>query len=226
MLLDLARSLEYYFIMVRTNPTDRFLDSTRGRIVDLLRRKSHTVDELAAELGVTDNAVRLHLGMLERDGIVRSKGVRRDGAVGKPATVYDIEPSAEPMFSKAYLPFLSALLASLGEKLSVREHKAMMRDVGRRLASGAESDVTALNDRAELASRVLNELGGLTSVERGPNGKTILVRGCGCPLSAAVNEREEVCTAVTTMLSEMTGAEVRESCDRSGERPCCCFELS
>jgi len=212
--------------MVRTNPTDRFLDSTRGRIVDLLRRKSHTVDELAAELGVTDNAVRLHLGMLERDGIVRSKGVRRDGAVGKPATVYDIEPSAEPMFSKAYLPFLSALLASLGEKLSVREHKAMMRDVGRRLASGAESDVTALNDRAELASRVLNELGGLTSVERGPNGKTILVRGCGCPLSAAVNEREEVCTAVTTMLSEMTGAEVRESCDRSGERPCCCFELS
>jgi len=225
-LLDLARSLEYYFIMVRTNPTDRFLDSTRGRIVDLLRRKSHTVDELAAELGVTDNAVRLHLGMLERDGIVRSKGVRRDGAVGKPATVYDIEPSAEPMFSKAYLPFLSALLASLGEKLSVREHKAMMRDVGRRLASGAESDVTALNDRAELASRVLNELGGLTSVERGPNGKTILVRGCGCPLSAAVNEREEVCTAVTTMLSEMTGAEVRESCDRSGERPCCCFELS
>ena len=212
--------------MVRTNPTDRFLDSTRGRIVDLLRRKSHTVDELAAELGVTDNAVRLHLGMLERDGIVRSKGVRRDGAVGKPATVYDIEPSAEPMFSKAYLPFLSALLASLGEKLSVREHKAMMRDVGRRLASGAESDVTALNDRAELASRVLNELGGLTSVERGPNGKTILVRGCGCPLSAAVNEREEVCTAVTTMLSEMTGAEVRESCDRSGERHCCCFELS
>jgi predicted ArsR family transcriptional regulator len=212
--------------MVQTNPTDRYLDSTRGKIVELLRRKSRTVDELAAELRVTDNAVRLHLGMLERDGIIRSSGVRRDGAVGKPATIYDIEPSAEPMFSKAYLPFLSALLASLGEKLSVREHRAIMRDVGRRLAAGAGANVPALADRAELASRVLNELGGLTSVERGPNGKTLLVRGCGCPLSAAVNEREEVCTAVTTMLSEITGAEVRESCDRSGERPCCCFEVS
>jgi predicted ArsR family transcriptional regulator len=212
--------------MVRTNPTDRFLDSTRGRIVDLLRRKSHTVDELAAELGVTDNAVRLHLGMLERDAIVRSHGVRRDGAVGKPATIYEIDPSAEPMFSKAYLPFLSALLASLGEKLSVREQKAVMRDVGRRLATGGAADVESLNDRAELASRVLNELGGLTTVERGANGKTVLVRGCGCPLSAAVNEREEVCIAVTTMLSDITGAEVRESCDRSGERPCCCFEVS
>jgi predicted ArsR family transcriptional regulator len=212
--------------MVRTNPTDRFLDSTRGKIVELLRRQSRTVDELAAELGVTDNAVRLHLGMLERDGIVRSRGVRREGTVGKPATIYDIEPAAEPMFSKAYLPFLSALLASLGEKLSVREHRAVMRDVGRRLAAGSSGQLTALGDRAELASRVLNELGGLTSVERGPTGKTLVVRGCGCPLSAAVNQREEVCTAVTTMLAEITGAEVRESCDRSGERPCCCFELS
>lgn len=212
--------------MVRTNPTDRFLDSTRGRIVDLLRRKSQTVDELAAELGVTDNAVRLHLGMLERDGIVRARGVRRDGAVGKPATIYDIDPSAEPMFSKAYLPFLSALLASLGDKLSSREHRAVMRDVGRRLAAGTDGEAGALNERAALASKVLNELGGITSVERGATGKTMLVRGCGCPLSAAVSERQEVCTAVTTMLSEITGAEVRESCDRSGERPCCCFEVS
>jgi len=212
--------------MVRTNPTDRFLDSTRGKIVELLRRRSQTVDELAAELGVTDNAVRLHLGMLERDGIVRSRGVRRDGAVGKPATIYDIDPSAEPMFSKAYLPFLSALLASLGEKLTTREHRTIMRDVGRRLAVGASAEAPALGDRAELASRVLNELGGLTAVERGPTGKTMVVRGCGCPLSAAVSEREEVCTAVTTMLSEITGGEVRESCDRSGERPCCCFEIS
>ena len=212
--------------MARTNPTDRFLDSTRGKIVELMRRQSQTVDELAAELGVTDNAVRLHLGMLERDGIVRSRGVRRDGAVGKPATIYDIDPSAEPMFSKAYLPFLAALLASLGDKLTTREHRALMRDVGRRLAAATGDEVTALGDRAELASRVLNELGGLTSVERAPGGKTMVVRGCGCPLSAAVNEREEVCTAVTTMLSQITGAEVRESCDRSGERPCCCFELS
>jgi predicted ArsR family transcriptional regulator len=216
----------YHMGMVRTNPTDRFLDSTRGKIVDLLRRQSRTVDELAAELGVTDNAVRLHLGMLERDGIVRSRGVRREGAVGKPATIYDIDPAAEPMFSKAYLPFLSALLAALGEKLSVREHRAVMRDVGRRLAAGGGAGAAALDERAALASRVLNELGGLTSVERGPTGKTMVVRGCGCPLSAAVSEREEVCTAVTTMLSEITGTEVRESCDRSGERPCCCFELS
>src|ERR1043165_9961881 len=98
-MLDLCR---YHSAMVLTNPTDRFLDSTRGKIVDLLRRRSRTVDELAAEVGVPNHAVHLHPGPLEREGILRSSGVRRDGAVGNPATIYDVDPSAEPMFSKAY----------------------------------------------------------------------------------------------------------------------------
>src|SRR6478752_5476121 len=37
----------------------------RGRIIRLLRRGDKTVDELAEELGVTDNGVRSHLTVLE-----------------------------------------------------------------------------------------------------------------------------------------------------------------
>jgi predicted ArsR family transcriptional regulator len=48
-----------------------FFESTRGRIVALLRRTGLTVDELAQELGLTANGVRAHLATLERDGIVR-----------------------------------------------------------------------------------------------------------------------------------------------------------
>ena len=51
----------------------RFLSSTRGRLVTLLRRSARTVDELAHELGLTDNAVRAHLATLERDGLVASR---------------------------------------------------------------------------------------------------------------------------------------------------------
>jgi predicted ArsR family transcriptional regulator len=213
--------------MVQATLNAKFFESTRGRIVDLLRRSNRTVDEIAAELEITDNAVRLHLGVLERDGIVRSRGVRREGTVGKPATIYEIAPAADPMFSNAYLPFLSTLLASLGERLSVRDVRAVMRDVGSRLASGAElpAENASLATRAEIASRVLNGLGGLTTVERGDGGRATVIRGCGCPLSVAVAEREEVCLAVQTMLSELTGVAVREHCDRSGDRPQCCFEL-
>jgi predicted ArsR family transcriptional regulator len=212
--------------MVQSTLNARFLESTRGRIVELLRRASRTVDELASELDITDNAVRLHLGMLERDGVVRSRGVRREGTVGKPATMYDIAPEADPLFSSAYLPFLSTLLAALADKLSVRDLRALMRDVGQRLAADAPAGTGNLEARAEIASRVLNELGGLTTIETAEPEARIAIRGCGCPLSVAVCERQEVCLAVQTMLGELTGAQVKERCDRSGERPQCCFELT
>ena len=44
----------------------RFLASTRGQIVILLRQGHATVDDLATTLGLTDNAVRAHLAGLER----------------------------------------------------------------------------------------------------------------------------------------------------------------
>jgi predicted ArsR family transcriptional regulator len=203
----------------------RFLESTRGRIVDLLRRRNRTVDELASELGVTDNAVRLQLQLLERDGLVRASGVRRDGGVGKPATFYEIVPDAEAALSNAYLPFLSTLLRALGERLSPAAFRALMRDVGHRLAGDQSAGDKGVEARVELASRLLNDLGGLTTVERSDDGRTLIIRGCGCPLGVAVSERKEVCNAVQVMLGDVIGAEVREHCDRS-ERPQCCFEVS
>ena len=68
--------------MVARAGDDRFFESTRGQIVALLRQSAKTVDELARELGLTDNAVRLHLGTLEKDGVVRAGSVRRGGGVG------------------------------------------------------------------------------------------------------------------------------------------------
>src|ERR671928_1702040 len=74
----------------------RFFASTRGRIVALLRRTARTVDELAAALDLTDNAVRAHLATLERDGLVEQQGVRR--GAGKPAAAYALTLEAEHLF--------------------------------------------------------------------------------------------------------------------------------
>src|SRR5437016_5795969 len=91
----------------------RFFTSTRGRIVALLRRSSHTVDELAQALDLTDNAVRADLATLERDGIVQQRGVRRGSS--KPAYVYDLHPEAESLFPKAYDRVLRQVLELLSE---------------------------------------------------------------------------------------------------------------
>lgn len=82
-----------------TKLDERFFDSTRGRVVSLLRGKSGTVIELAEALGLTDNAVRAHLLSLERDGLVRQSGVQRGSR--KPHFAYELTPEAERLFPKA-----------------------------------------------------------------------------------------------------------------------------
>ena len=102
----------------------RFFESTRGRIVTLLRRSNRTVEDLARAFDLTNNGVRAHLAVLERDGIVRQRGsVRRSSGGGKPAYVYELTPEAEELFPKAYEPVLHRLLDVLPSGLGLRNRR-------------------------------------------------------------------------------------------------------
>ena len=202
----------------------RFLETTRGRIVGLLRRGTRTVEELAQALGLTDNAVRAHLSTLEREGLVRTEGVRRGAGVGKPATLYEVPREAEPLFSRAYAPILGALLDELAERLPAEQREALMQGVGRRIAMGvARPTAEELETRVQAAVALLNSLGGDAQAEQ--RDGELVIRGCGCPLSAATSRRPEVCRALEVLLSEVVGSPVTECCAR-GERPRCCFRVS
>lgn len=202
----------------------RFFETTRGQIVGLLRREAATVEDLARALGLTDNAIRSHLATLERDGLVRQEGVRRTPGAGKPATLYEIHPEAEPLFSRAYAPVLTALLDELAERLPGERSDDLMRAVGRRLAGAVGRPPAGdLEARVEAAAALLNSLGGAAQVDR--TGAKLVIRACGgCPLSSATSRRPEVCRALESLLTEYVGAPVQECCDR-GERPRCRFEI-
>jgi predicted ArsR family transcriptional regulator len=201
----------------------KFFESTRGRIVTLLRRSGHTVDELAQDLGLTNNGVRAHLATLERDGIARQRGtVRRGSGGGKPAYVYELAPEAEDMFPKAYEPVLLRLLDVLSERLGLEETEALLRAAGRRLAEGRAMPSDDAHARLEAAVNVLNELGGLAELE--VRDGAFVIRGHSCPLAAVTPGRPEVCRMAETLLTELAGVPVHERCDR-GERPRCCFEV-
>jgi predicted ArsR family transcriptional regulator len=209
--------------MLGSKVNQRFRESTRGRIIARLREGARTVDELAAELGLTDNAIRQHLTALERDDIVRQAGVRRVQGAGKPAWVYELHPDAEPLLSRAYAPVLSALLDVLSTELSEAQVRRVLRHTGRRLAEAVGGRAAGdLHARAKAAANVLTELGGLVHVEE-KRGSAML-RGAACPLATAVGKDPRVCRAVESLVSEITGASVQECCDRSA-RPRCCFSV-
>jgi predicted ArsR family transcriptional regulator len=205
-----------------TNWDEKFFESTRGQIVTLLRRSNRTVEELARALDLTDNGVRAHLAVLERDGIVRQRGsVRRSSGGGKPAYLYELTQEGEDLFPKAYEPTLRRLLDILSDQLGPEESEALLRSVGRRLAE--EHSMRADGARLETAVEVLNELGGLAELEE--RDGSVVIRGYSCPLAGVTPEHPEVCRMAEALVGEVAGVSVREHCDRS-ERPRCYFEIA
>jgi predicted ArsR family transcriptional regulator len=202
----------------------KFFGSTRGRMVTLLRRRGQTVDELAAEVGLTNNGVRAHLVTLERDGLVTQQGsVRSSNGGGKPAYVYELTQEAEGLFPKAYEPTLRQLLDVLSDQLGPEESEALLRLVGRRLAGEHPARSDGAHARLESAVEALNELGGLAELEE--RDGALVIQGYSCPLAGVTTDHPELCRMAETMIAELAGVPVHECCDR-GERPRCCFEIA
>ncbi len=192
----------------------------------MLRRSARTVEDLARVLGLTDNGIRAHLAALERDGIVRQRGVVRRGS-GKPAYVYGLTSQAEGLFPKAYGPVLRELLDVLAERVGPEETEVLLRAVGSRLADGRGVPVGGggggVRARLEAGVALLNDLGGLAELEE--HGETVLIRGYSCPLTAVVPGHPGVCRMAESLLTELTGVPIHEHCERD-ENPRCCFEAA
>jgi predicted ArsR family transcriptional regulator len=194
--------------------------NSRDKIVRLLRRAGQSVNDLAAALGLTDNAVRAHLTKLERDGLVQQVASRP--GFRKPESMYDLTPEAERLFSKAYAPVLEALLGVLERRLDEAELDAVLRETGRRLAAPHVASMAGLSlpERAGRTLQVLEQLGGLAEVEEHDGG--LRVRGFACPLSQVVGSHPKLCVVAQALVGELLGRDVREQCER-GDRPRCCF---
>ena len=192
---------------------------TRDAVVACVGRGRATVDEIAEELELTPNAVRFHLGALERDGIVRRDGAARTGSVGKPRDVYALTEVAEERRSNAYAPVLAAVVDEVSARLDQDELAPLLASAGAALASGVDRPARA-SDRVRRAVSLLQELGAVLDVVR--TRDAVLLRGHGCPLASVVSRQPAACLVIAGMLSEITGAPVRQECDH-GARPSCRF---
>ncbi len=206
--------------MARARWNERFLATTRGRIVALLRRGSGTVNELADSLDLTDNAVRAHLAALERDGLVEQEGVRR--GIGKPAHVFRLTGEADSLFSKTYAFVAAELVRELGERLGEQELAAALKAVGRRAGERARVRGGDVATRLRDVLGLLDSLGADVEVTRAESRTWI--QGHGCPVSSLVSEEPKACGFMEGFLEGTLGAPVREHCEH-GTRPRCRFEV-
>jgi predicted ArsR family transcriptional regulator len=203
---------------------DRFFQTTRGKIVSELRRRgSASAADLARSFGLSANAVRQQLVVLERDGLVAETPVRRGPT--KPTYEFSLTPDADRLFPQAYDKMLTAVLRELRSQFGTAGVERVFDGLSRRAIGRARLSVTAQEPEAKVAqlTEMLRKSGVIAEYSLIDGG--FALHEHNCPYSSAAKEHPEVCQVIHQMIDETIGGThaQTESLAHGGKE--CRFEL-
>jgi len=189
---------------------DRFFDSTRGKIVGALReRRSASAFDLAEQFGLSPNAIRQQLVILERDGLIAGHSVRRGRT--KPTVEYSLTPEASRYFPQRYDKMLNAVLREIRSAGGDDAVKAVFERIGRRSAErvGTATAEHPAEERLEQVVAALKSAGVTAELEKTVDG-TLVLHEHTCPYATVVAENPEACSAIHTILDRVAPGKAQQ----------------
>jgi predicted ArsR family transcriptional regulator len=203
---------------------DRFFQTTRGRIVEELRRRnSASAIDLAGHFNLSPNAIRQQLVVLERDGLVVEKSVRRGRT--KPTYEFSLTSEGEKLFPQQYDKLLGAVLREVKEQFGDEGVAKVFEGISKRTVAKTKARVTAPDTQGKVAqlAEVLREGGVVAEYSLIDGG--FALHEHNCPYSEVVKDHPEVCSVIHHVLDEAVGGThvQTESIATGGKE--CRFEL-
>ena len=204
------------------------LGATRGQIVDVLRRRPSSVADLAGELGLSEVAIRRHLGVLEREGLVSATTVRRRGP-GRPSSRYGLTARGRQLLPDNSAALADELLHFLQAEYGRSELLRFLRWRAQRHQSryaAALAHLDTVGERAERLAELLSDDGFDARVEAVtvPDGATELQLTQGhCALESVATEHPELCAFEASLFRRLLGAPLsRRETIAGGAGACVC----
>jgi predicted ArsR family transcriptional regulator len=203
---------------------DRFFASTRGKIVTELRRRgTASAADLARAFGLSPNAVRQQLVVLERDGLVAEHPVRRGPT--KPTLEFSLTGEADKLFPQAHDKMLSAVLREVREQFGSPAVDRIFDGLSKRAIERARQRVTGDTPEKKVAqlTEVLRESGVVADYSLIDGG--FALHEHNCPYTSVSKEHPEMCQVIHHVIEETIGGvhEQTESLARGGKE--CRFEM-
>jgi predicted ArsR family transcriptional regulator len=178
-----------------------------------------SIKDVAADLGVTASAVRLHLTQLQASGAIRSEKVRE--GVGRPYYVYSVTAQAHNLFYKDYGDLAKLLLEEMGQSQGPEALQGVLRRVGRRMAAIYSTQVEGqvLADRLAAWAELLDQRG--IAVEIAQTSEGYVLQEYGCPYQNVALENRAVCEMERQVMARLleSGVELTQ-CVLDGHRGC------
>jgi DeoR family suf operon transcriptional repressor len=197
-----------------------FSNTPAGRVLKAIQlRGKASIKDLAADLGVTTSAVRLHLTQLQASGAIRADKVRE--GVGRPYYVYSVTPQAHNLFYKDYGDLARVLLEEVTLTQGPDALQGVLRRVADRLADVYREQVWGqeLADRIRAWAELLDRRG--VSVEFESTETGYVLREYGCPYQNVAAENRAVCEMERQVMARLLESGVRlTQCVLDGHRRC------
>lgn len=191
-------------------------------VLELLRRKrAASAEVIAAELGITANAVRQHLTNLERDGLVTSEPVRHKR--GRPSLLFSLTDRADAVFPKRYGQLATMVLSELRDMQGEQAIDELFRRIAGRHASSIERQLDGLDFDEKLQRVVswINRAGTLAETENTDEGVRITIHNC--PFRNTALKIPQVCTLTPQLIVQLLDAPVSQTASIHRSDPYCSF---
>ncbi|MFO1445308.1 HTH domain-containing protein [Bacillus sp. Bva_UNVM-123] len=200
--------------------------STKAQIISLLKTSEGlSITEIAAELNITDMAVRRHIHSLELDNLITSVTNRQ--TKGRPSKLYQLSKEGEELFPKKYKQLSIEIL----QELKAVGQESLINDLflkrKKRLVEKYEFETAgkSFNEKLEVLKSIQEAEGFMPeiTVENG----VVHFREYNCPYVETAKEFGQICASEKEFLKELlqTDTVKIQSCMASGSS-CCHYVIS
>jgi DeoR family suf operon transcriptional repressor len=177
-------------------------------LVALKKAQPMTAQELGEQFGLTANALRRHLKVLEEDGLVHF--AREVRGVGAPVYSFSLTAAGESLFPRQYLSVLATALDALLEARGPEAVTAVLDAEWQRLAeeAGPVVDALPLSERVALVAELLTAKGYMAEAIVLPSSDDTSIttlRIHNCALGGITERFPDACAVEARVLERLLG---------------------
>lgn len=180
------------------------------QILKLLLNKKEglCIDEIAAELSISRNAVQQHFNKLERDGYVEIRALNK--TAGRPVRTFVLTEAGFNSFPKQYAWLSELILASLKEEIG---SEALQRYLHKLASSLSQSLLPQFENmptdkRIDQLLKVMDDLGFQTKTIKEPDGNNRTIEAANCIYHDLAQKHEEICEFDRALISSLVGKNI------------------
>ena len=187
------------------------IGSRQQEILKLLleNRTGLSIDEIAAALSISRNAVQQHFAALERDGYIKAGDLNK--TAGRPVRSYVLTDAGINRFPKQYAWFSELIILELKKQMGGSDFQDFLKKLGVSLAQGflTQFEGKPTSERINELLNIMDQLGFQAKAVN--DGDNYIIEACNCIYHDLAQKHEEICEFDKTLISMLLNKDILHS---------------